>query len=107
MKEESKLNNVHYTEIINYGGKKKLEVYHLIIANEDSKAGEVYNQYAYNFIANVYNLISEPKKFDIFEQVKDNFKSLSNIILNANVEELKFTENEKILKDKGCFLRRL
>ena len=100
VKEESKLNNIHFTEIINYGDKKKLEVYHLIIANEDSKAGEVYNQYAYNFIANVYNLISEPKKFDIFEQVKDNFKSLSNIILNANVEELKFTENEKILKDK-------
>ena len=98
--DESKLNNVHFTEIIKYGDKKKLEVYHLIIANEDSEAGKVYNQYAYNFIANVYNLITEPKKFDIFEQVKDNFKSLSNIILNANIEELKFPENENILKYK-------
>ena len=98
--EDSKLSDVHFTEILNYGDKKKLEVYHLIIANEDSEAGKVYNQYAYNFLENVYNLISEPKKFDIFEQVKENFKKLSDTILNDNIEDVSFTENEKILEDK-------
>ena len=98
--EDSKLTDVHFTEILNYGDKKKLEVYHLIIANEDSEAGNVYNQYAYNFLENVYNLISEPKKFDIFEQVKENFKNLSDTILNDNIENVSFTENEKILEDK-------
>ena len=44
---------------------KKLEIFHLILANEDSEAGKVYNQYTYNFIEGVYNLISEPKKFEI------------------------------------------
>ena len=43
VKEESKLNDVHFTEIINYGDKKKLEIFHLILANEDSEAGKVYN----------------------------------------------------------------
>ena len=98
--EDDKLTDVHFTEILNYGDKKKLEVYHLIIANEDSDAGKVYNQYAYNFLENVYNLISEPKKFDIFEQVKENFKKLSDTILNDNIEDVSFTENEKILGDK-------
>ena len=80
VKEESKLNDVHFTEIINYGDKKKLEIFHLILANEDSEAGKVYNQYAYDFIEGVYNLISEPKKFDIFELIKDNFKKQNNEI---------------------------
>ena len=105
VEEESKLNNVHFTEILNYGD-KKLEIYHLIIANEDSEAGIIYNQYAFNFISNVYNLISEPKKFDVFDQVKDNFKKLSKIILNNNeIKEFKFTENETILQDKVKFIK--
>ena len=100
VKEDSKLSDVHFTEILNYGDKKKLEVYHLIIANEDSEAGKIYNHYAYNFLENVYNLISEPTKFDIFEQVKENFKNLSDTILNDNIEDVSFTENEKILEYK-------
>jgi hypothetical protein len=45
---KSKINNIHFTEIINYGDNKELEVYHLILANEDSEAGKIYNEYAYN-----------------------------------------------------------
>ena len=105
VEEESKLNNVHFTEILNYGD-KKLEIYHLIIANEDSEAGLIYNQYAFNFIANVYNLISEPKKFDVFDQVKDNFKNLSRIILNNNdIKEFKFNDNETIFKGDVKYIK--
>ena len=99
VKEETQLNNVHFTEMVNYGD-KKLEIYHLILANEDSDAGIIYNQYTYNFIENVYNLIIEPKKFDVFEQVKDNFKGLSSIILNNEIKEFNFTENEKISENR-------
>ena len=98
--EETKLYDIHFTEILNYNDKKKLEVFHLIIANEDSEAGKIYNKYAYNFIENVYNIISEPKQFDIFEQVKEKFKSLSNIILNNSIEEIPFTDNKTILEKK-------
>ena len=99
VKEGIKLNDVHFNEILKYGD-KKLEIHHLIIANEDSDAGKIYNPYPYAFIESVYNLVSEPKKFDIFEQVKDNFKTLSDIILNGNIENVPFTDNDKIIKDK-------
>ena len=98
-KEGIKSNDVHFNEILKYGD-KKLEIYHLIIANEDSDAGKFYNPYAYNFIENIYNLVSEPKKFDIFEEVKTNFKILSDTILNDNIEDVPFTDNDKIIKDK-------
>ena len=55
LKKELKVNDIHFTEIINYGNKRYLEIYHLIIANEDSEAGNFYNQHAYNFIENIYN----------------------------------------------------
>ena len=100
VKEDSQLNNVHFNEIINYDNKKKLYIYHLILANEYSEAGKIYNEYAYNFIEHVYNIISEPKQFDIFGQVKDNFKLLLNIILNNNIKNASFSDNNKIIEDK-------
>ena len=96
----SKLYDIHFTEVLYYGDSKKLDIFHLILANEYSEAGKVYNQYTYNFIENVYNLISKPKKFDIFEEVKDQFKSLSNVILNNNIENVPFTNNKQILENK-------
>ena len=38
--------------------------------------------------------------YTIFEQVKENFKKMSNTILNDNIEDVKFTDNEKILENK-------
>ena len=98
-KEESQFYDIHFTEIIK-NGNNKLEVYHLILANEDSEAGKVYNQYTYNFIEHAYNLIAEPKKFDIFDEVKKNFKKLASIILKDDIKDIPFTENKKILEEK-------
>ena len=42
MEEDLTLTNVHFTETINFN-KTKLEVYHLILANEDSEAGLLYH----------------------------------------------------------------
>ena len=95
--EESKLNDIHFNEIINYGDNKKISVYHLIIANEDSEAGKIYNQYAYNFIKYVYNLISEPKKFDVLQQVKEKFKNLSHTFIKNDISNNQFIENDKKL----------
>ena len=99
VEKSSRLNDVHFTEMIKYGD-KKLDIFHLILANEDSEAGKIYNKYSYDFIESIYNLISEPKKFDVFEKVKASFRKTSKIILNEKIEKLIFTENEKILKDK-------
>ena len=64
--DESNLNEKSFIEIINYDKYRTLEVYHLIIANEDSEVGKIYNESTYKFIEQEYNLMSEPKKFDIF-----------------------------------------
>ena len=69
----------------------------IIIANEDSEAGKEYNQYAYDFIENIYNLISDKKKFDVFEKVKDNFEKLSKTILNDKIDKNLFNSTEDIL----------
>ena len=99
VKEDIKINDVHFNEILKYDD-KKLEIHHLIIANEDSDAGKIYNPYAYPFIEKVYNFVAEPKKFDIFEQIKANFKMLSDLILLDKIENVPFTDNERIIKDK-------
>ena len=103
VKEDSQLNDVHFNEIINYENKKKLYIYHLILANEFSEAGKIYNEYAYNFIEHVYNLISEPKPFDIFGQVKDTFLNLSSNFLTDDIKKDSF--NEEIIGEKKIKLK--
>ena len=100
VEEDSRLIDIHFTEIIKYENNQILEVYHLILAHEITEAGKVYNPYAYKFIVEQFNSIPNPKKFDIFDQVKVNFKELSEKILNDNIKDASFNENEKIIEDK-------
>ena len=93
VKDESKLNNVHFTEILNYEGKNKLYIYHLILACEGSEAGDIYNQYAYDFIEHVYNVIPEPKQFDILEKITEQFKAQSSNFFHDTIEKIPFNKN--------------
>ena len=102
--DQAKLNNIHFTEIVNYGNNQKLEIFHLILANEDSEAGQYYNQYAYDFIESIYNLISDHKKFDVFKEVQDTFKSFSDSFIIDKIEDKNFNEIENIIKDKKMIL---
>ena len=97
-KKKGKFHNVHFTETLNYGNNQKLEIFHLILANEDSEAGQIYNQYAYNFIEKIYNLIPNPKKFDVFQRVKDIFKKESRSYLIGNIQESEFISDKKVMK---------
>ena len=98
LNENKKSNDIHFTEIVYYGVNKKLEIFHLIIANEDSEAGNFYNQHAYDFIGNIYNLISEPKKFDVVKEVKDSFLELSEHFLIDDIKKNEFTKEEQLIK---------
>ena len=100
-----KSNGIVFTEIENFGDNKKLEIYHLIIANKNSEAGLIYNQYAYDFVKNYFNLVSDLKEFDILEQVKDNFKILSTTMLANSIQNFHFNSNEDILKDEKIQLK--
>jgi len=92
-------NDIFFTEIEFYKN-KKLTIYHLILAYEDSEAGKFYNKYTYDYIKRFYSLIPFPKNFDVFERIKEDFKLLSKTILKDTILDAKFTDNDKILRDK-------
>ena len=79
---------------------RKIDIYHLILAKENSEAGKIFNNYTYKFIENIYNTVTEIQKFDLFEEVKTKFKDLSGTILNNNVSEANFSSNDEIMKNK-------
>ena len=95
-----KYKDIYFTENIIYNDGKKLDVFHLILANENSEAGEIYNNYAYKFIERIYNLITEQKKFDIFEQVKKNFININDLFIANDLKKVSFNNNENIIKNK-------
>ena len=81
---------------------KNSKIYHLILANEDSEAGNYYNEYTLKFIENTYQNIINPESFDIIESIKERFIELSKDIIenNGNKIELKDFENIEEMKDK-------
>ena len=60
--DETDLNNVHFYEVLYYDENRKIDIYHLILAKENSEAGEVFNNYTYKFIENIYNTVTDIKK---------------------------------------------
>ena len=94
-------NGIHYTEVIKYGDNKPITIYHLILANEDSDEVKLFNKYAYKYIENLYNTIPNPQKFDVIEEIKNEFIDIApKILKNINKEKLVFNSNEEILKNK-------
>jgi len=86
---------LHYCEVLHYDN-GNIDIYHLILANEDSEAGQFYNEYAYSFIENRYNEIAEIKSFDALDEVKKVFKDIAPLILYKNID-INFDPNEDIL----------
>ena len=56
------------------------KIYHLIFANEGSKAGEFYNNFTLDFIENQYSTVTDLTNFDVIETVKEKFLELSKDI---------------------------
>ena len=93
------------------------KIFHLIFANEDSEAGNYYNDFTLQFIENTYQNVINTKQFDIIESVKERFIELSKdfientgenkIGLNdfANFEEMK-DKKIKLNKEKEITLKK-
>ena len=64
----------------------------MIYANENSEAGNYYNQCTLDFIENIYQNTTNYKPFDIIESIKDRFVELSGEIIE------KIDNKEKIEK---------
>ena len=89
----------HFKETLFYDKSTKLIINHLILANEDSEAGKIYNKYSYKYIENIYNN-SPQKQFDIIDKVKKMFKSMAETILKNKIKGISFNSNQDILKNK-------
>ena len=91
---------LHYCEVLYYDNNNIIDIYHLILANEDSEAGKFYNKYTYSFIENRYNDYTDIKSFDILEEVKNVFKDIAPLILSKKIDDITFNDNEDIINNK-------
>ena len=65
-------NNIYFIEKLNNDNNSQT-IRHLIIANDSkqSEAGKYYNYSCINYLRNILVSVSNPKKFDIIEELKD------------------------------------
>ena len=99
--EEAKEGDLSYFyEVIYYDKDKILNIYHLILANDESEECKKYNKYIYNFLENMYNFITNIESFDIFKEIKKGFLEICPTILINNVKDIHFNKTRDILKKK-------
>lgn len=89
----------HYNEE-NKDKKHNISAFHLIFAHDGSEAGNFYNQYTIDFIETQYNEQWDKKKFDVIEEVKNQFSFNSKRYLEQKIEKNEFNSNEDILENK-------
>ena len=89
----------HYNEE-NKDKKHNISAFHLIFAHDGSEAGNFYNQYTIDFIETQYNEQWDKKKFDVIEEVKNQFSFNSKRYLDQKIEKNEFNSNEDILENK-------
>ena len=89
------LNGVHY-----YEKNSKPPIYHLILANDISEAGEYYNPYTIRFIENQFQFLTDLKSFDIIETLKKRFVDVSKDYFERPISEKEFIDNEDMISTK-------
>jgi HSP20 family molecular chaperone IbpA len=92
-------NGVHY-----YEKDSKPIIYHLIMANDVSDAGEYYNPYTFKFIENMFQYLTDLKNFDIIESLKERFITLSKDYFEVPISKGELLDNDSIFKNKKLSL---
>ena len=72
---------------------EELEIYHLIIAKENTEAGNYYNESTYTFIIQQYNSFHSFIKFDLIKDIKNELQLLSKNFLTNEIKSLDDFEN--------------
>ena len=81
-----------------------IEVFHYIMAKEETEAGMYYNKLTLQLIKNQYNNSNNRREIDIPEQIKKKFCELSNEIIGEkiNINQLGTIDGKKIkIKDNS------
>ena len=83
---------------------KSSNIFHLIFANENSDAGNYYNQLTLNFIENSYQNLTNYKSYDVIQTIKERFiavyKEIIEQIENITIESFD-NSNPNLIKLKG------
>ena len=92
---KTNIDGVHY-----YEKNSKPIIYHLILANDLSDAGEYYNPYTIKFIENTFSFLTDLKPFDIINSLKDRFVNISKDYFETPISKNEFMKNEDMLEQK-------
>jgi hypothetical protein len=108
-------NNKYYVETFNKNDNEdsSLQVFHLIMANEFSKAGEYYNDFTIKFLNEQLNSFTNIKSFPVIENLKDAFIKFSEEAFENPISESEINissdltiqlKPEKKIVFKKCFI---
>ena len=81
-------------------------IYHLIMANDLSPAGDYYNPYTIKFIENSFQYLYDLKSFDIIETLKERLITLSKDYFEKPILKNQLIDNESIFKNKLLSLKK-
>ena len=94
-------NTKYYIENIN---DKEMEIYHLIVAKENTEAGDYYNESTFTFLTQQYNSFHSYHKFDIIKELKEEIQLISKNLFTKPITSLDdFETSENIIKLKNKF----
>ena len=79
-------------------------IYHVIMANDLSDAGSVFNTYTINFILNNFNNLTDLKSYDVIETLKERLVSLSKDYFENPISKDELYDNETIFSNKKISL---
>ena len=83
---------------------QELEIYHLIMARENTEAGNYYNESSCTFIIQQYNSFHSFVKFDLIKDIKTEIKLLSKNFLTNEIKSLDdFEDLDNKIKLKNKF----
>ena len=92
-KKNDKINKIFFSEIIN-NDKNNLEIYHFIMANENSDAGNFYNNFVIEYFKDLYKTMPYFSKFPVIEKIQNFFKDISNLFIENEINNFDFDNNE-------------
>ncbi len=67
-----------------YENNNKMDVFHLIFANQGSEAGNFYNDFTLNFFEQSYQTVTDLNSFDVIQKLKERLIDLSRDLLDKN-----------------------
>ena len=93
-------NGVHY-----YEKDSKPIIYHLIMANDLSDAGEYYNPFTIKFIENSFQYLTDLSNYDVIESLKERFITLSKDYFEVPISKGELLDDESIFRNKKLSLK--